>query len=124
MAVKQPRFVESDSDDKKVVLIQTSSKSTKVTLTSWKRVANVPGSIDGPVQAVQWCDYIVFLDKEGGLYLYHYKCGIWSSLHSKNACTAANGCPLAVLNQDLILVSSSGDFFEFVVGTGRWRALL
>ena len=37
-------------------------KSTKVTLMNWKRVANVPGSIDGLVQAVQWRDYIVFLD--------------------------------------------------------------
>ena len=121
MAGKPQLNVEGDGvdrDDEKPAM----TVSTKVTLTSWKRVANVPGSIDGPVQAVQWRDYIVFLDKKGGLYLYHYKCGIWSSLHSKNACTAANGCPLAVLNQDLIIVSSYGDFFEFIVGTGRWKA--
>ena len=112
----QPAFVEVEKRR------PSSNKSINVMLTNWKRVANVPDSIDGPVQAVQWRDYIVFLDKKGDMYLYHYKCGIWSSLHSKNACTAANGCPLAVLNQDLILLSSSGDFLKLIVGTGHWKA--
>ena len=103
------------------VTVPSKTKSTTVTLTNWKRVANVPHSADGSVQAVQWRDYVVFLDKKGEMYLYHYKCGIWSSLQSKNAYSAAGGCPLAVFNRDLILVSSSCDIFKFIVETGHWK---
>lgn len=99
----------------------TSSKVT--TLTNWKRLANVPDNINvtGLVQAVHWCDYIVFLDDKNIVYLYHLKWGIWSSMNSMNLCTAASGCPLGVFRKDLIMVESGGSgIYKFSMDTGHW----
>ena len=96
-------------------------QASKVTLTNWKRVANIPFQVDGAVQAVSWCDYIVFLDKKKEMYLYHHKWGIWSAINTKSLHNIADGCPLAVFNQDLILFSERGDVFKFFVGTGHWK---
>ena len=42
---------------------KTTLKPKPVTLTNWKRVANVPTGIcsGSTAQAVHWCDYVVFL---------------------------------------------------------------
>ena len=46
-----------------VTTSEPSGKTRSVTLTNWKRVANVPTGINccSLVQAVHWCDYTVFL---------------------------------------------------------------
>ena len=61
--------------DARTTSCNSESKVTK--LTKWKRLANVPDSINitGLVQAVHWSDYIVFLDNKNVIYLYHPKCG-------------------------------------------------
>ena len=108
---------------------KTTLKPKPVTLTNWKRVANVPTGIcsGSTAQAVHWCDYVVFLcsittEKKKALYLYHYKWGIWSSLNFKNVCDINEGsCPLAVFNDNLILFSEKGDIFRFFKETGSWK---
>ena len=101
--------------------IPTGTSSTpsgsKVTLTNWKRVAITPFEIpaDGPVQAVHWRDYVVLFDvRKKEMYLYHHRCGIWSaaSTFSDDLSNASVfvGCsmPVAVLKQDLLLLSNRG----------------
>ena len=101
--------------------------ATKVTLTNWKRVANCPFDIaaDGSVQAVHWCDYVVLFDfKEREMFLYHHKWGMWSSVNTSNDLSGVGivwGCPLAVLNQDLILLSSNGEIYKFILEIGHWK---
>ena len=112
---------------------QPSSAGTgggKVTLTNWKRVANSPFNIasDRPVQAVHWCDYVVLFDvREKEMYLYHHRCGIWSAVYNSfddlRQVSTSMGClmPVAVLKQDLILLSSKGEIYKFILKTGHWK---
>ena len=112
----------------------TPNKNTKVTLTNWKRLPNVPANVDlcGFVQpGVHWREYLVFLswpndsrpqNKRLYLYLYHLKMGMWSVMLSKNDIDPAKGCPLTVFDsdQDLILVSSSGRILKYAVENLQW----
>jgi hypothetical protein len=105
-------------------------RKLKVTLTNWKRVANSPFEIPagGPVQAVHWGDYIVLFDvRKKEMHLYHHKCGMWSAVYTcsndlRNASVFV-GCsmPVAVLKQDLLLLSNRGDMYKFKVEIGHWK---
>ena len=125
---EQPKR-DTGEDPHSVVTVQshvdtrTPTKVTLTTMTNWKRLANVPGSvnINGLVQGVHWCEYIVFLDDKNVLYLYHLKWGIWSLLNSMDLCTAAKGCPLAVFKNELIIVPNGGSCIcKFSMDAGRW----
>lgn len=103
------------------------SASNKVlTLTNWKRLPNVPPSVNlgGMVQpGVYWREFLVFLvaSPKTQLYLYHLKSSVWSSMDSINLCKPAAGCPLAVFEGSLVLFSSSGSIYSHVMETGRWK---
>ena len=100
---------------------------SKVTLTNWKRVANIPFEIsaDGPVQAVHWGDYVALFDAQvKEMYLYHHKCRMWSAAYTYSDDLRNmewSSMPVAVLKTDLLLLSSTGDMYKFVVETGHTR---
>ena len=102
-----------------------SSHGSKVTLTNWKRLTNVPANVNlsGVVQpGVHWREYLVFLDHGNKqLYLYHIKIGVWSALFSTDMCDPATVCPLAVYDQDLILLSSNGVIYKYFMESGHWK---
>ena len=102
-----------------------SSYGSKVTLTNWKRLTNVPANVNfsGVVQpGVHWREYLVFLDHGNKqLYLYHIKIGVWSALFSTDMCDPATVCPLAVYDQDLILLSSNGVIYKYFMESGHWK---
>lgn len=83
---------------------------------------------DVPVQAVHWRDYVVLFDvRKKEMYLYHHRCGIWSaaSTFSDDLSNASVfvGCsmPVAVLKQDLLLLSNRGIMYKYTVETGHWK---
>ena len=98
------------------------NKNCKVTLTNWKRLSNVPPSVnlDGVMQqGVHWREFLVFLDaSKVQLHLYHLKMGIWSSMDSINLCCPARGCPLTVFQGNLIMLSKANDVYNYVT---PWR---
>ena len=96
----------------------TSRKGSTVTFNNWKRLSNAPIDLSN-ASAVHWRDFIVVMDFNSNVMLYHPKWNMWSTLPDLPE-KPARGCPLVVYNDKLLILARNGKIYEFLSDGGRW----